>query len=47
MLIVEKKRNDEELLSILCLAKYIQTAAERDLGTNHPQRIELAEILLG
>ena len=47
MQIIENKRKEMGLSSILRKAKYIQTAAEMGLGTNNPDQIELMDIALG
>ena len=47
MMIIEEKRKEKGLRSILAKSKHIQSAAEMGLGTNNPQQIELREIKLG
>lgn len=47
LLIIERKRREKGVSSILAKAKYIQTAAEMGLGTNHPDQIERREISMG
>ena len=46
MQIIESKRRENGLSSILRKAKYIQTAAEIGLGTNNPDQIEMMDIAL-
>ncbi len=45
--IIERKRKEKGLESITLWAKYIQTAAEMRIGTNHPKQMELMDISLG
>ncbi len=46
LMVVEQERSKRGLSSLFPYTKYIQTAAEMGLGTNHPKQIDLKEITL-
>lgn len=46
LMVVEKERSKRGLPSLFPYTKYIQTAAEMGLGTNHPAQIDIREVSL-
>ena len=47
MLIIDKKRAEHGIKSVIERAYHIQTAAQLNVGTSDPEKIERIEVMLG